>query len=69
MPTKSGRAWKLERASVHPAGSSRPRSNKYSGGDAGKKPGPGERSKVWIGGYTKKDGTRVDGYYRAVAKG
>jgi hypothetical protein len=68
MPTKSGRAWKLERASVHTAGSSQPRSNKYSGGDSGKKPGPGEREQVWVGGYTRKDGTAVCGHYRAVTK-
>lgn len=67
MPTKSGRAWKQERASVSRAGSSRPRSNKYSGSDPGTKPGPGERSRVWVGGYTKRDGTKVGGYYRATA--
>ena len=64
MPAKSGRAWKLERASVHTAGSSRPRSNKYSGGDSKTKPGPGERSRVWVGGYTRSDGTKVSGHYR-----
>jgi len=66
MAVKSGRAWKLERASVSAEGKSRPRSNKYSGGDSGKRPGPGERERVWVGGYTKKDGTRVAGYYRAI---
>ena len=64
MATKSGRAWKLERASVH-TGGGRPRSNKYSGGDSGQKPGPGERSRIWVGGYTRKDGTRIEGHYRA----
>jgi hypothetical protein len=64
MATKSGRTWKLERASVSTQGKSRPRSNKYSGGDTGKKPGPGERDRVWVGGYTRKDGTKVAGYYR-----
>jgi hypothetical protein len=67
MPAKSGRTWKLERASVKTAGSNRPRSNKYSGGDSGKKPAPGTRSRAWVGGYTRKDGTKVEGYYRAVA--
>lgn len=62
MATKSGRAWKLERASVHTGG--RPRSNKHSGGDAGEKPAPGERSRVWVGGYTRKDGTKIEGHYR-----
>ena len=64
MPAKSGRAWKTERASVSKAAASRPRSNKYSGGDAGKKPGAGDRSRVWVGGYTRKDGTKVGGHYR-----
>jgi hypothetical protein len=64
MPVKSGRAWKLERASVHVAGKSRPRSNKYSGGDEGRKPGPGERVRVWVGGYTRADGTKIPGHYR-----
>lgn len=68
MPAKSGRAWKLERASVRVAGKSRPRSNKYSGGDSGTKPGPGERERVWVGGYTKTDGTKVSGYYRAIGQ-
>lgn len=65
MPTKSGRAWKQERASVSQVGKTRPRSNKYSGGDSGQKPGPGERERVWVGGYTKQDGTKVAGYYRS----
>jgi len=64
MATKSGRAWKLERASVSVNGKTRPRSNKYSGGDTGKKPAVGSRSRVWVGGYTKTDGTKVAGYYR-----
>ena len=65
MAVKKGRAWKLERASVSAKGKSRPRSNKYSGSDKGKKAGPGERSRVWVGGYTKADGTKVSGYYRS----
>jgi len=64
MATKSGRAWKLERASVSVNGKTRPRSNKYSGGDTGKKPAVGSRSRVWVGGYSKSDGTKVAGYYR-----
>jgi hypothetical protein len=67
MATKSGRAWKQERASVSTKGNSRPRSNKYSGGDSGKKPGPGDRDRVWVGGYTRKDGTKVAGHYRGNA--
>jgi len=66
MPAKSGRAWKLERASV--SADRKSRSNKYSGGDSGKKPGLGERERVWVGGYTKKDGTQVAGHYRATGR-
>ena len=65
MANKSGRAWKLERASVHVKGTSRPRSNKYSENDSGKKPPPGTRKRVWVGGYTKSDGTHVEGHYRS----
>ena len=65
MPNKSGRAWKMERASVKTKGSDRSRSNKYSGSDSSKKPAPGSREKVWVGGYTKSDGTKVEGYYRS----
>ena len=65
MATKNGRAWKLERASVTVPGKTRPRSNKYSGGDPGKKPEPGSRERVWVGGYTRADGTKVAGHYRA----
>jgi len=67
MANAKGRAWKMERASVKVAGKSRPRSNKYSGSDGGKKPAPGTREQVWVGGYTRADGTRVEGYYRATA--
>lgn len=65
---KSGKAWKMERASVSEKGASRARSNKYSGGDADKKPEVGSRSKAWVGGYTRKDGTKVEGYYRDLDK-
>lgn len=51
MAKAKGRAWKMERASVHVAGKTKPRSNKYSGGDSGKKPAPGTREQVWVGGY------------------
>jgi hypothetical protein len=64
---KNNNSWKMERASVKVPGKSRPRSNKYSGGDPGKKPAPGSRSRVWVGGYTRADGTEVKGYYRATA--
>ncbi len=66
MATKSGRSWKQERASVSRRGATRSKSNKYSGGDPPRsKPGPGERSRVWVGGYTRDDGTKVAGHYRA----
>ena len=48
-------------------GQTRPRSNKYSGGDPSKKPEPGSRERVWVGGYTRADGTKVAGHYRATA--
>jgi hypothetical protein len=66
MATSKGRSWKLERASVTDRSRSRPRSNKYSGGDTTKRPSPGSRSQVWVGGYTRADGSKVSGYYRAV---
>jgi hypothetical protein len=67
VPNNSKRSWKMERASVTVPGKSRPRSNKYSGGDSGKKPAPGSREKVWVGGYTRADGSKVKGHYRATA--
>jgi hypothetical protein len=72
MPNKrnskpSGRAWKMERASVNRPDRERPKSNKYSKtGDKDTKPEPGARQRVWVGGYTRADGTRVEGYYREI---
>lgn len=66
--TSKGRNWKLERASVHIKGSSRPRSNKYSKSDADKRPAPHTRSKVWVGGYTRANGRRVEGHFRFIKK-
>ena len=65
MATSKGRSWKGERSSVTTRGKPRPRSNKYSGGDKGKKPAGGSRMQVWVGGYTRADGSKVSGYYRA----
>ncbi|HEX8087783.1 MAG TPA: hypothetical protein VF762_02950 [Blastocatellia bacterium] len=65
MANKNGRSWKMERASVNVKGQSRAQSNKYSHNDTDKKPAPGTRQKVWVGGYTKSDGTQVEGYYRS----
>ena len=66
MPQPTGRAWKLERASVHIPGQSRPRSNKYSHSDSHKRPAPGTRVKCWVGGYTRSDGVAVRGHYRKI---
>jgi hypothetical protein len=68
MPAAKGKAWKLERASVSIRGKARPRSNKYSGGDASPPPEPGARSRVWVGGYTRSDGTAVRGHYRTLSQ-
>ena len=67
MANKSGRAWKMERASVHKKSASKARSNKYSRSDSDERPGAGERSRVWVGGYRRADGTRVEGHYRKLA--
>jgi len=66
---KSGRAWKLERASVTAKGESRPRSNKYAESDKDQKPKPGERTRAWVGGYTRADGKKVKGHYRELSQG
>jgi hypothetical protein len=58
----------MERASVKVAGKKRPRSNKYSGSDAGQKPAVGERQRIWVGGYVRNDGMKVNGYYRSAAQ-
>ncbi len=67
MAAKKGRAWKLERAGVNTKGKDRSRSNKYSRrSDSDQKPSPGSRERVWVGGYTRADGTKVHGYYRSI---
>ena len=65
MAKSKGRSWKAERASVTVKGKSRPKSNKYSKSDTTTKPGPGERERVWVGGYTRADGSKVAGPYRS----
>jgi hypothetical protein len=60
----SKRSWKNERASVSRKSAPRPRSNKYSRSDQTTRPQAGERSRVWVGGYTRSDGTKVSGHYR-----
>jgi len=64
MASKKGKAWKMERASVSLKEDGRPRSNKYSGSDSQREP-RGSRKKVWVGGYTRSDGSQVPGYYRS----
>lgn len=68
MAGKRG-SWKNELASVDRSTSRRPRSNKYSRSDTTRerRPAPGARDRIWVGGYTRADGTRVEGYYRATA--
>ncbi len=58
-------SWKHEHARVSKKGSSRPRSNKYSGGDSDTKPAAGERERIWVGGYDRADGKHIEGYYRS----
>ena len=67
MPKKQGRSWHLTRASVHRKGADRPRSNKYSAHDQDERPAVGERKRVWVGAYSRADGTRVEGHYRNIA--
>jgi hypothetical protein len=64
MSTQRGRTWKLERASVQRK--ARTQSNKYSSGDSHARPGAGTRKQVWVGGYTRADGTSVKGHYRFI---
>lgn len=64
MATSNGRSWKNERASVTAKSKNRPRSNKYSKGDSKKRPAAGSRDRVWVGGYTRADGSKVTGHYR-----
>jgi hypothetical protein len=66
MANATGRSWKLERAR---GGTQRKhRSNKYSRSDARARPAAGERERVWISGYTRSDGTRVQGHYRMMTQ-
>ena len=51
---KSGRAWKNERTT----------GRKYSKNDSKPEPAAGDRSKFWVSGYTRRDGTKVAGYYK-----
>ena len=61
-----GRGWKMERASVSRQGAARSRSNKFSASDREERPEPHSRERVWVGGYTRADGTHVKGHYRTL---
>jgi hypothetical protein len=67
MATSKSRSWNSERASVNTADRVRPRSNKFSKSDSKKRPAAGSRSRVWVGGYTRADGSKVHGHYRGTA--
>ncbi len=54
MPVKKGAAWKAEQTT----------GRKYSGADGDKEPAPGERQQFWGSSYTRKDGKKVEGYYK-----
>ena len=54
MPAQQGAARKQERAT----------GRKYSGGDTDKAPAPSERAQFWVSGYPRKDGKKVEGYYK-----
>lgn len=54
----------MERASVRQKKTGKVRSNKFSGGDTGGPPKKHSRKRVWVGGYRRRDGTKVKEYYR-----
>ena len=64
----ANRSWKMERASVRRGGRTRSSSNKYSSSDETERPSAGSRSRVWVGGYKRSDGTKVSGHYREIAQ-
>ena len=59
--SRNGGAWKNERASVTKNNKPRPKSNKYSANDKSKREDNAEQ--YWRAGYTRKDGTKVQGHY------
>ena len=62
--SKNSGSWKKERASVNRKGGSKPKSNKNRPeSDSSKRPEPGGGERYWRAGYTRKDGTKVQGYY------
>jgi hypothetical protein len=58
-------SWKKERASTKTKGSAKGKSNKYRPvpADTSKRPAPGSGTRYWRAGYTRKDGTQVQGHY------
>jgi hypothetical protein len=58
----------MERATGRRGGSTRSSSNKYSKSDETERPSAGSRSRVWVGGYRRSDGTKVSGHYRETAQ-
>ena len=56
-----GRSWKNERASVTKNNKPRSKSNKYGASDKSKRKDNAEQ--YWRAGYTRKDGTKVQGHY------
>jgi hypothetical protein len=62
--TSGGRSWKNERASVSNKNASKSKSNKYRpSSDSSKRPEAGTGERYWRAGYTRKDGTKVQGHY------
>lgn len=56
--------WKIERASVHKSGANKAKSNKYTKSDDDERPAAHSRTKIWVGGYIRKNGQRVEGHFR-----
>lgn len=60
----SGGSWKKERASVSKKTTTASKSNKYrTSSDSSKRPEAGSGERYWRAGYTRKDGTKVQGHY------
>ena len=60
----SGGSWKNERASVSKKNTTKPKSNKYRpSSESSKRPKAGSGERYWRAGYTRKDGTKVQGHY------
>jgi hypothetical protein len=64
MKRQSNRSWNMERASITRKGATRSDSNKYSHSDS-KQVATSGRERIWVGGYSRQNGTHVHGYYRS----